>query len=372
MQLFAPANLSTYGGGPGPNEGYFFAFDGLLWAVSTPDVTTIGQPSAQGREVWYSGDPAYTATQNNTENTGLFKADAVTGQRYEMGFVEGHKGVLFSAYHLNSQTQTYLTRSMDMVFDDDEWGDGSGYTHLEGYVDATHVENLPITFHTAKIRNRVKTWGLELMGLCRTTQMHSGGYFEFFGGVRYLEFIDRFQVEAFGGEIPSPDDADVTITTGVLADSYWRQEGKNRIVGPQVGARWFKKYGRWTVSTEGRFLAGYNSQSSVQFGQFGSELTTPPGGIGEPLSLGPTSFFNRLNQNEFSPVVEVRAGLDWQLTRSVSIGAGWTGIWMDGIARASNMFNYEFGTNTTMGILGGNNRQDVFMNGANFRIVVNR
>ena len=156
-----------------------------------------------------------------------------------------------------------------------------------------------------------------------------------------------------------------------MADSYWRQEGKNRIVGPQIGARWFKKYGRWTVSTEGRFLAGYNSQSSVQFGQFGSELD-PPGGIGEPLALGPTGFFNRLNQNEFSPVVELRVGLDWQITRSVSLGAGWTGIWMDGIARASNMFNYEFGTSSTMGILGENNRQDVFMNGANFRIVINR
>ena len=30
MQLFAPADLSTYAGGPKANEGYFFAFDGFV------------------------------------------------------------------------------------------------------------------------------------------------------------------------------------------------------------------------------------------------------------------------------------------------------------------------------------------------------
>ena len=125
------------------------------------------------------------------------------------------------------------------------------------------------------------------------------------------------------------------------------------------------------LSTEGRFFAGYNSQTMYQTGEVGSGLD-PPGDTGERLALGPTSFTHHLRENEWSPGIEIRADLQWQWTRHVSFGAGWTGLWMDGIARASNLINYEFGTSSMMGILGRHNRQDVFINGADFRIIVNR
>lgn len=374
MQLFAPADVSTYGGGPEANEGFFAGFDGLMWSISAPEVTTIGQPSAQGREVWYSGLEEQTGTQNNSQNTSVFGADVVTGQRYEMGYIYDHKGLLFNVWRLNSQTQTINATNMDMVFDDREWGGGLDYTHLQGYVDSakTIIENLPVTFETAKIRNRVRTWGVELEYLWRTAPMHSGGYFEVFAGARYLEFNDEFSVDAAGGTTVDPDDETIILHTGTLADSFWRQDAKNHIIGPQIGARWFKQYGRWMFSTEGRFFAGANNQTSHQSGVFGT-LLDPPGDVGEPLALGPTSFEHNYSTTEWSPGVELRIGLDWQLTKSVTIGAGWTGMWIDGIARASDMFNYEFGTDGhNMGILTENNRQDVFMNGANFRIMINR
>ena len=36
FQLFAPADLSTFGGDIRPNEGYFFQFDGVFWSISAP------------------------------------------------------------------------------------------------------------------------------------------------------------------------------------------------------------------------------------------------------------------------------------------------------------------------------------------------
>ena len=33
MQLFAEPDVSTFGGSPPPNDGYFFSFDELYWAV---------------------------------------------------------------------------------------------------------------------------------------------------------------------------------------------------------------------------------------------------------------------------------------------------------------------------------------------------
>ena len=38
MQIFAPADLSTFGGEHEPNEGYFFQFDGLYWSISVRNV----------------------------------------------------------------------------------------------------------------------------------------------------------------------------------------------------------------------------------------------------------------------------------------------------------------------------------------------
>ena len=36
FQIFAPADVSTYGGDQQPNEGYFFQFDGLCWSIASP------------------------------------------------------------------------------------------------------------------------------------------------------------------------------------------------------------------------------------------------------------------------------------------------------------------------------------------------
>ena len=43
MQLFAPADVSSYGRGPQPNEGFFFVYDLLYWTISPPRVSTIGK-----------------------------------------------------------------------------------------------------------------------------------------------------------------------------------------------------------------------------------------------------------------------------------------------------------------------------------------
>ena len=50
MQLFAEPDVSTYGGAPPPNDGYFFSFDELYWAVQAPQTVLLGAPGlARGR-----------------------------------------------------------------------------------------------------------------------------------------------------------------------------------------------------------------------------------------------------------------------------------------------------------------------------------
>jgi hypothetical protein len=90
---------------------------------------------------------------------------------------------------------------------------------------------------------------------------------------------------------------------------------------------------------------------------------------GYPLVMTATSAKDSRFFNEWSPGVDLRVSFDFQVTRSVSLGVGWTGFWMTGIARPSNLIDYEV---PAMKIDPANNRQDIFANGPILRILINK
>ena len=398
MQLFAPADYSTFGTQPHPNEGLFFSFDYMMWSISKPETTSIGTPGHE-RTVWSGPDVADTFQQGNSHTTGMLKSSFTNGQRYELGRMFKHHGWMVSAYHLNSQTFNRPTGLMEIAFTDHVWGE-DGLDHLDGEVGTKGttivIEPLPVTFASAKIHNRVRTWGVEVDYILRSRRMHKGGFFELGMGARYLEFNEDFYVEAFGKRTPvddgtssssssssssstdsTTDDTEEEYTIeGVLADSMWATDANNHIVGPQISLRYFHRYKRWTFSTVGKFFAGYNSQNLYQTGYLGSELGSDDHTGLAPIAMGPSSFTHSETLHEWSPGVEFRFQFDWQVTRYTSLGIGWTGIWLGGIARPSNMIAYELGSTASeasfMGILTEHNRQDVFINGVNFNISFNR
>ncbi len=220
------------------------------------------------------------------------------------------------------------------------------------------IKPLPLTFDTLLVQDNVSTWSVELNYMGRSEQLHNGGFFEWFVGPRYMEFDDTFVVIGTGG---------------ILDASFWSTKAQNHIIGGQLGARYFQKRGRWMLSGEGRFLAGLNCQNIHQTGRLGSQLT-PPGGTGEPLVMGPTNISNTAYIHQWTPGVELRLDFRYQITRSVSFRAGWTGIFLDNMARASSMIDYTLNPNENfyMGILRDQNRQTVFMNGVTIGIDVNR
>lgn len=384
VQLFAPADLSTYGSGIQPKEGYFFVFDGLNWSISKPIVTTIGNdaPGERSRLVYNVGNPDTAWTQTNSHDTGPLRGSFTGGNRIEFGRVCDRRGWIFSTYRLNNQSQRFAASDVHVVFaDDDDWGDPSG-GRLEGaIIDDTDPPSdppdfgvagnpapLPVIFDDVVVYNRVEHWSVELMCIQRMRPCHYGGIFEWFAGVRYLEFDDTFDVDARREDVAT-DNSHV-----ILGNSIWSTEAQNHIVGPQVGLRWFNKNGRWMLSTEGRFLAGFNSQNIRQQGVLGSELNPDLAArvLGEPSMMLATDFNHVEHIQDWSPVFELRAEARYQLTRAVSFRAGWTGIWMDGIARASNMVDYSLYEEGVMGILTSQNRQDVFIHGLTIGVDVNR
>jgi hypothetical protein len=242
------------------------------------------------------------------------------------------------------------------------------------------------SFTRLVIANKATTTGVEVMRMYRPPQLHNGGEIDFIWGARYLQFNDVFQVYGFGG----PFDA-MSVTQKVL----------NNVVGPQIGARYNKQRGRWAFWTEGRFFPSANfavernvstlasntppatlassvanQQIQVSSGSGSSGSTTSIQGPAVVNRDAPTSLINGglsssagLNNMQFSPAVEFRAGFNCWLTQGVAVKSSYTGIFLPNMTRASDSIDYSL---PTIGILNGGHHQCVMLNGFTLGIEINR
>jgi hypothetical protein len=77
----------------------------------------------------------------------------------------------------------------------------------------------------------------------------------------------------------------------------------------------------------------------------------------------------------WSPAFELRLEAKYQVTRAIEFKAGWTGFWIDNIARANAIIDYKVGTpagEQPLGIDSSGNRQGLFVNGLTMGFTVNR
>jgi hypothetical protein len=379
MQPFAPVDVNSYDAAVEPHQGFFFTYDGLVWAIKSPPTASIGLAPPNNRLVFYGTDAAYDY-QYSEGDTSPLSTQYRYGNRFEYGYMGRDHGIYGCYFGLAQLNQEYGLSDVDMVIKDPVYG-AYGESRLQGLVthnanmptnlfpdqpnpayltNTTYVlRNLPLTFTWMDVQNKVETWGTELMYVRRFRQCSRWfgcGRFEMMLGARYLDFEDTFTVKGYGG---------------ILDSSYWNTEAFNRIIGPEIGGRMWWTRGRWTLETDARFTAGFNHQNFRTQGRLGENLR-PTGTLavtGLPYSLGPTGFTDSETANEFAPIIEGRLNLKYQLTRNVSLKVGGTMIWIDGVARACNSLYY---TMPAFEIDTINNQESVWMAGVNVGIEVNR
>lgn len=441
LQFFAPAEITSYGGGyPRQRQGWFGSVDWMRMSITAPDVTDIGAPG--GNAIVVSGEfggdfpltfpdvlPDFFPTQRgrvetNTVNTSPWTGDFTNGTRVEWGYVEDHWGILCGLNLMTPQTHDIVAGDVDVVFldtyfltpfvdletgllsfrpvgfldgfintteldtvDDTSFDillpggifgtaygryfDGNG----DGVVDPTDINDvlpatfkdlddlyrLPVTFEEIRVRNVVEMNTYELMPFYRFDQLQDGSNVEVSVGARFTRFEERFVFQGWGG---------------ILDDSNWNTKANNNIVGPQFMARWSKRLGRFNLSAEGRGFMGFNFQDVRQSGTIASFLddAVPPAATTSrpnnlPAILNATTFKHGTHDDQLAPAVELRAEVSYTVTKAIELSAGWTGMWQDGLARPSSMVNY---TLPTMGIISGQNNQDIFVNGITLGVEVNR
>jgi hypothetical protein len=409
LQFFAPVDDSGYDD-PKPNEGFWGSFDGLVWNIGSPDSTDVGLEDARRRVVILSFDDDNNVRNNeddasgrgttpfntgariatNSLDTGAFEDQFHTGQRVEFGYMADNCGWMVSSFKLHAHDQEFTGTNADVEFgaddplsllgfidtssgvpggnspdgfDDDIDGDGvfgrdgidttlGGLPDTPFPTDFGDLVQLPINFNEVHVRRATETWGAEAMHVWRTSKVQFGGWLEMGLGARYMFFEEEYNVDALGG---------------VLGESRWDTESENNIVGPQFAIRWFNECCRWTNSADFRFAPALNFQSVRQSGVLGEHIE--PGLPNFATFVAPRGFNHSLHETEFAPIVELRLQTAYQLTRAISARVGYNAIYMDGIARASSMVDYNI---DDMGILEENNSQDVIMHGLTFGIEVNR
>lgn len=222
-------------------------------------------------------------------------------------------------------------------------------------LDDLHLFN--VRFNRMRVYNRTEVNGVELM---KTHYLDNGhwkakhqnqqlsiGY-----GVRFMRLKDEFEIDAL---------------SDLLNLFYVNTQTENQMVGPQVRLQYTAQRGRWNFGLDTRCMLGVNVTDLDQWGYYGIEddlsgdIGLRPGGLNDLLSAQPTTYAYGRQHNAFSPLVELRADLEYAVTQSISLQVGYTGTYIGGLSRGASVTQYSL---PNMGFLEAG-EQEIFMNGVN-------
>ncbi len=217
-------------------------------------------------------------------------------------------------------------------------------------IDYDDLHTFNVSFERFEVRNFTEMDGVELMKTVQLDNRHlpvsrQGEFVELGCGVRFFRLNDEFTFDGDGG---------------ILGRTYATTGAENQIVGPQVRGRWSKQRGRWNLGLDGRFMFGYNIQDQSQNGAIGEDLQ--PGAVNSLIFAQPHAVNYGRQQQNFSPLAEIRADCSYQITKSIAAKLGYTGMFVDNITRASQTVNWFI---PDLGLLRGG-EQDVYINGVDF------
>jgi hypothetical protein len=356
---------------PQANEGFYVIFQMGKVLMESADPATIGADGIDRLGFYGTLGPM---DEYNGISTGIIGDTWHGTQDTTVGYMEKDQGWFLRWFDLHNRDQEFVRSDVGVVFNDpqalligfyDLDGDGLddsfdgdlNFGRDGGPIDAGDLVQQGVTFGELQVRLANHFWTMEANHVARLNREICGAYWEPFCGIRFLQFDETFFVEGLGG---------------VLADSFWNTRLENRVVGPQVGLRWFRTDGRWTFSSESRAMVGANFQTGDQWYSFGSRLSQNIGRGTDPSTAGQQLFRSRFDrfvaregvnvdhEMEIAGIVELTAQASVAITRHLSLDFGVRGMCVEGIARPSNMINYTF---PTLGINMENNNQRMILAG---------
>ncbi|MDE0940122.1 MAG: hypothetical protein OSA43_09195 [Pirellulales bacterium] len=385
-QPFAPAEISSYGGGIAPNTGFFFSYDQIHLWVDRPK--TAMQPG---------------------------KLDRTTGSRIDFGYISKNNNGWIGEFMRINGPNVYdepTDRQRDVITINPS---GIDPTSGQPVIDVPPIATQP--YPNGKAENVGSLTSFEFSKLWRFKPLHGhgkgGSHVEMFLGGRYAtikaqdSYNYNFGDPALTGLFPAPfppaglpPDFNPAASSGLTTAQRYTPLGimaENSIFGPQVGLRWFRQRGRWTISAEGRgFFAvnrqkitgGYPIQEAIPNqapvpptagSTLGYPLTNGNVGLAVPLPTQPNAapvtvasvpdsrmvHTYNVHQWKWAPAGDVRFNATWEITKSFALEAGWEWLYFaNGIARGKS----DGAGNPFTGL----DNQDMMFTGWTVGFVVNR
>ncbi len=330
LQFFAPAEVSDFGGGDGPNVGFFADYDRVYLNWSRPD-----------------GESSFESP---------FEGDFGWGNRLELGYMtEEDTGWSFTGWHLsgpNEGIHVLQERLNRFNEDDDPNADPEDREPILG-------DRNPRIYDVTQSINRADLSSFEINKIWRRKTFHNGGVFEPLVGVRYVNMKDYYRRDSYNrfaedlvGEI-----------TGIPSVSgpyeVYEQEKAiydNVMLGGQIGFRLSHVVGHWNLSGEFRAFALQNFQHLMN-----KDLTTTTrySGLGGDVELEIKDQVRSHESNdEFVWGGEIRGDASYELTRDIAVQFGF--VIMD------------FGQGIGRGNTTATSDQDLFIGGLTFGLTLNR
>lgn len=315
FQVFAPADLDWYGGGPKHKTGWFAAYDRVYMNVQRPENTYGANSSVIGDFTW--------------------------GNRIDLGFVDDDsKGWVATIWHISGPNveDVLVTERLNRI--------AAGTPEEERVFPIRDNNNRLTGARDYLVTNSINVADMNGFELNRTwlwKPLQHGGRLQPFVGFRYNRFQDFYQRQTYqrfnddGIEIdplpPTTDDS--TGGTEATAERLTSLDARvlNDMVGGQLGMHWDKDYRRWNFSGDVKFFAMQNFQSWTQQESTETSLdaTSDP-----PAFVTMNETGRADHESEFVWGGEVRLDAAYRLTRDISLRGGFE--FMDfgqGIGRGS-------------------------------------
>ncbi len=319
--------------------------DWQFFAPVDVDAMLEKSPRKRANTGWYATyDRTYLWASRPEHEQSKNTGDFGWGNRFDVGFMTSERsGWLASFRHIggpNVYDRIYQER-IDRFNADDT---NSLTTPVNPYLDRNDPQLGTRAYILGDSLNVFSLSNFEINKTWRREPYRYGGIIEPMIGFKYATMTDFDMNQSYVrtlGDITTPGGADTQTQQETLTSH--ETKNFNRMVGGQLGARYFTHYTRWTVSGELRAFALANFQDSEYAKRVYTTHYTGAPAIGvatdaTDFTTG-TAFVHDTN-TEFVFGFEARAEAAYQFTKALSVRGGLDVIdFADGIWRAANPDN---------------------------------
>ncbi|MBI1901651.1 MAG: BBP7 family outer membrane beta-barrel protein [Planctomycetia bacterium] len=394
---FSLYDASSFDRKPYAPEGFYVVYEHKVMLLQAGPVAVVGDTNRVPRFVFDGIEPTL---EYNNASTGAFEAKDHKGDQVTVGYMDGNCGWEISGFKLHGHESVVELSDVHMIWADPLQllqlrfidADGDGFDDdLDGDlifgrdgrdtdvppnfipdqaapVDFDDTVADPIIFDILRLRSELGLWGLETNRVYRFDRLHYGGWLECLIGFRYFNFNEKFGIDSISErESTSGADDVLPVTRAILSETRIDTDADNNLFTGQIGFRWWKKVHRFTCTLDGRAGVGFNWQAIHQTYSLASDQ------LGRNTGLIPTytgsGGNNDFHSTELTGFVDAKYTLAYQLTSNFSVRVGGTALYIDGLARPTNMVNYSL---PNVGILGDSNRDHLIAWGYLFGFDFNR